>query len=365
MTKLHELSYLGQAIWLDYISRSLITTGQLTGMVEKGIRGLTSNPTIFEKAIAGSSDYDREMKRLAGEGKSVEEIYEALALNDIADAADTLRPIYDRTNGEDGYVSLEVSPLLAHDTEGTIADGRRLYRILGRPNIMIKVPATPEGMPAIETLIGDGINVNATLIFSLAHYQAVAGAYLNGLEILAGASGDLSRVGSVASFFISRIDTAVDKELDKYEVSELQGKTAIASAKIAYGHFMENFHGERWVKLALKKARVQRPLWASTGTKNPLYPDTLYLDSLIGPDTVNTVPLATMEAFIDHGTVARTIDTDLEEAYTQLIRLDELGINLDAITQKLQDDGVASFAQSFETLLSSIAGKIQLFTTGV
>ena len=357
MTKLHELSDLGQAVWIDYISRSLITTGRLTELVDEGIRGLTSNPTIFEKAIAGSSDYDREMALLAGEGKSVEEIYEALALKDIGDAADILRPLYDRTNGEDGYVSLEVSPALAHDTAGTITDARRLYKILGRPNVMIKVPATLEGIPAIETLIGEGINVNATLIFSLTHYQAVAGAYLNGLEKLAATSGDLSRVASVASFFISRIDTAVDKELDKRNVSDLQGKTAIASAKIAYGHFQENFHGKRWAELALKKAWAQRPLWASTGTKNPLYSDTLYLDSLIGSDTVNTVPLATMEAFLDHGIVTSTIDNYLEDAYTQLIQLDELGINLDSITQKLQDDGVASFAESFNTLLSSIAKK--------
>jgi transaldolase len=303
------------------------------------------------------------MERLVGEGKSVEEIYEALVLNDIGDAADILHPLYDRTDGEDGYVSLEVSPVLAHDTEGTIADARRLYRILGRPNVMIKVPATPEGIPAIETLIGEGISVNATLIFSLAHYQAVAGAYLNGLEKLAAAPGDLSRVASVASFFISRIDTAVDKALDKHNATDLQGKIAIAFAMTAYARFHEIFSGERWARLAAQGARVQRPLWASTGTKNPLYPDTLYVDSLIGPDTVNTVPLATMEAFLDHGTVAPTIETDLEEAYAQLSRLDKLGIDLDAITQKLQDDGVASFAESFEALLASIAGKRKLFTT--
>ena len=363
MTKLHELSDLGQAVWIDYISRSLITTGRLTELVDEGIRGLTSNPTIFEKAIAGSSDYDREMARLAGEGKSVEEIYEALALKDIGDAADILRPLYDRTNGEDGYVSLEVSPTLAHDTAGTITDARRLYKILGRPNVMIKVPATLEGIPAIETLIGEGINVNATLIFSLTHYQAVAGAYLNGLEILAAASGDLNRVASVASFFISRIDTAVDKELDKRNVIDLQGKIAIAAAQTAYARFQKIFSGEPWSRLSSPGARVQRPLWASTGTKNPLYPDTLYVDSLIGPDTVNTVPPATMEAFLDHGIVAPTIETDLEEARALLLRLDESGIDLDAITQKLQDDGVASFADSFETLLASISEKIELFKT--
>ena len=365
MTKLHELSDLGQAIWLDYISRSLITTGQLPDLVEKGIRGLTSNPTIFEKAITGSSDYDREMERLVREGKSVEGIYETLALDDIGDAADILRPLYNRTNGKDGYVSLEVSPRLAHDTGGTVAEARRLYKVLGRPNVMIKVPATSEGIPAIEILIGEGISVNATLIFSLAHYQAVAGAYLNGLEKLAATPGDLSRVASVASFFISRIDTAVDKALDKGDTTDLQGKIAIASAKTAYSRFHEIFSGERWAKLASQEARVQRPLWASTGTKNPLYPDTLYVDSLIGPETVNTVPLATMEAFLDHGTVAPTIETDLEEAHAQLFRLDKLGIDLDVITQKLQDDGVASFAESFETLLSSIAGKRKLFTTRV
>ncbi len=357
MTKLHDLSKLGQSIWFDFIRRSLITSGELQALVDKGVRGVTSNPTIFEKAIAGSADYDDDLNRLVGEGESVEEIYEVLALDDIVRAADVLRLVYDQTQGADGYVSLEVSPTLAHDTRGTVADARRLFAALDRPNIMIKVPATPAGIPAIETLIGEGINVNVTLIFSLAHYQAVAEAYIGGLERLAADGGDLSKVASVASFFVSRVDTAVDRQLEEMGEVDLQGKIAIANAKVAYAYFGEAFSGARWDKLAARGARVQRPLWASTGTKNPLYPDTLYVDSLIGPDTVNTVPPATLQAFLDHGTAASTLEAGLEDAQAQLARLADLGIDLEAITQKLQDDGVASFAKSFESLMASIAQK--------
>jgi len=377
MTKLHELANLGQAIWLDYIRRSLITSGELQELVDRGVRGVTSNPSIFEKAIAGSADYDADLRPLVEAGKSVAEIYETLALDDIRRAADILRPVYDITGGSDGYVSLEVSPALAHDTGGTVAEARRLFAALDRPNVMIKVPATPTGIPAIETLIGAGVNVNVTLIFSLAHYEAVAAAYLAGLEHLAASGGDVGKVASVASFFVSRVESAVDCQLDELIHSgqhtpeslipnpqSLKGQIATANARVAYVRFREIFSGERWELLAGQGARVQRPLWASTSTKNPLYPDTLYVDGLIGPDTVNTVPPATLNGFLDHGQVAVTLDKDVDEARAQLSLLAELGVDLDGITQKLQDDGVVSFAKSFAALMDSIAEKREKLLTG-
>jgi transaldolase len=356
MSKLHELTELGQAIWLDFIRRELIQSGELAELVDQGVRGVTSNPSIFEKAIAGSADYDQDLRVLVDAGLSVDEIYESLAFEDIGRAADVLRPLYDESGGADGYVSLEVSPTLAHDTEGTVDQARRIYKTVDRPNLMIKVPATPAGMPAIETLIGEGINVNATLIFSISHYEAVAEAYIAGLERLAAESdGPLDRVASVASLFVSRVDTAVDRLLEEVGESELQGRIAVANSKMAYTRFGELFSGERWERLAAQGARVQRPLWASTGTKNPLYPDTLYVDELIGPDTVNTVPPATLKAFMDRGRVAVTVESDLDRARQELARLAELGIDLEAVTQKLQDDGVAAFAKAFEGLLASVA----------
>ena len=364
MTKLHELAHLGQAVWFDYIRRSLITSGQLQGWIDQGVRGVTSNPTIFEQAIAGSSDYDEDLRSLVAQGKSVEEIYEALTLKDIALAADLLRPVYDQTDGTDGYVSLEVSPNLAYDTEGTIAEARRLFAALGRPNVLIKVPATSAGIPAVEALIAEGVHVNVTLIFSLAQYEAVAGAYIAGLEKRATAGGAVSRIASVASFFVSRVDTAVDRALEEIGAAELQGKIAVANAKVAYAHFRELFSGSRWENVTDRGARVQRPLWASTGTKNPLYPDTLYVDHLIGPNTVNTLPPATLQAFLDHGQVACTLEADLEEARVHLTRLSKRGVDLDAITQQLQDDGVAAFAQSFEDLMASIAEKREQLLAG-
>jgi transaldolase/glucose-6-phosphate isomerase len=359
MTKLNQLADLGQAIWFDFIRRSFITSGDLQRLIDQGLRGVTSNPSIFEKAIAGSADYDEDLQRLVDEGKTVTEIYEALAMDDIARAADLLRPVYDATGGTDGYVSLEVSPALAHDTGGTIAEARRLFVALDRPNVMIKVPATPAGIPAIEALIGEGINVNVTLIFSVAQYDVVAQAYIAGLERLAAAGGDLSRVASVASFFVSRVDAAVDLALG--EAGEagvpLQGRIAIANAKVAYARFRELFDGYRWQRLAARGARVQRPLWASTSTKNPHYPDTLYVDGLIGPHTVNTVPPATLDFFRDHGTVALTLEAGLDEARADLVRLAELGVDLEVLTQKLQDDGVAAFGKSFDALMASVAEK--------
>ena len=357
MTKLHELAELGQAIWLDYISRSLLASGELQELVDQGLRGVTSNPSIFEKAIAGSADYDEDLNRLVGEGRSVEEIYEDLAMSDIRSAADILRPVYEKSEGADGYVSLEVNPALAHDTEATIAEARRLFASLERPNVMIKVPATAAGLPAIEALIGEGVNINVTLIFSLEQYEAVATAYIAGLEKLALAGGDVGKVASVASFFISRVDTAVDKALEEIGNIEIQGKIAIDNAKIAYSRFREIFSSERWNKLATGSARVQRPLWASTSSKNPAYPDTLYVDNLIGPDTVNTLPPATLDDFLDHGTVAATVETDVAGARSRLAELAALGIDLDAITNKVLDEGVAAFAKSFEGLIASIAEK--------
>ena len=359
MTKLHELADLGQSIWLDNISRSLMASGELQDLVDQGLRGVTSNPSIFEKAIAGSDDYDEDVKGLVSGGKSVEEIYETLAMADIRSAADILRSVYEETDGADGYVSLEVSPALAHDTEATIAEARRLFASLERPNVMIKVPATAAGIPAIEILIGEGVNVNVTLIFSLEQYEAVATAYIAGLEKLALSGGDVGKVASVASFFISRVDTAVDKVLEEIGNTEIQGKIAIDNARIAHGRFREIFQGEGWEKLAAQGGRVQRPLWASTSTKNPSYPDTFYVDSLIGPDTVNTLPPATLEDFLDHGLVATTVETDVAGAYDRRSKLAELGIDLDAITKKVLDEGVAAFAKSFDGLMASIAEKRQ------
>jgi transaldolase len=361
MTKLHELANLGQSVWLDYISHSLITLGELEDLIDKGLRGITSNPSIFEKAIDEGSDYDDILQKLAMEGKSSDEIYEALIIRDIREGADLMRPVYDATMGFDGYVSLEVNPRLAHDTNGTIKEAQHLFAELERPNVFIKVPATPAGVPAIETLISEGINVNVTLVFSLAQYEAIAHAYISGLEKLASSGGNINQVASVASFFISRIDTSVDQALEKIGNTELQGKIGIASAKMAYSRFHEIFSGHHWEQLAASGARVQRPLWASTSAKNPAYPDTIYVDSLIGPKTVNTLPKATMQAFIDHGHVALTLETGLEEANAQLTRLSDLGIELDKITRKLQEDGVDSFAKAFGTLMKSINEKKQKF----
>jgi transaldolase/glucose-6-phosphate isomerase len=364
MAKLQELAKLGQAIWIDYLRRSFITSGELGALIEKGIRGVTSNLTIMEKAIAGSADYDQALRRLAEKGKADREIYEELLLEDIRCTADLLRPVYEKTGGLDGYVSLEVSPFLAYDTDGTIAEAWRLSAELERPNVMIKVPATGAGIPAIETLIGEGVNVDVTLIFSLAHYEAAAEAYIMGIERRVAAGGDVSSVTSVASLFMSPIDTAADLLLDKAKHPELQGKIAIANAKVAYARFLEIFATERWLRLAAHGARVQRVLWGSTGTKNPHYPDTLYVESLIGPDTVNTVPPATLQAFLHHGQTTRTLEKGLDEARDNLDRLSNLGIDLDTITQQLQQDGVDACAKSFDELMAGIAEKRRQMTTG-
>jgi transaldolase len=366
MSKLIELEKIGQSIWLDYIRRSMITSGGLKQLVDKGLKGVTSNPAIFEKAIAGSNDYDEDLKQLIKADRPVERIFEALAIKDIVLAADTLRGVYDSTDGKDGFVSLEVSPELAYETEKTIAETRRLFESVNRPNVMIKVPATPAGIPAIAELIGSGVNVNVTLIFSLENYKAVAAAYQTGLEKLAktgpavAGGHPIDRVASVASFFVSRVDSAVDRELEAVGNSELAGKIAIANSKIVYAEYRDILRRSRWQALAAKGARVQRVLWASTSTKNPAYPDTLYVDELIGPGTVNTLPLATLESFMDHGRVAETLTRGLQEAQDQVAKLADLGIDLIAINRKLQDDGVDAFAKPFAKLLKSISEKCQV-----
>lgn len=359
--RLNELHKLGQSIWYDNIQRSLLASGEFDELIAAGVLGMTSNPTIFEKAISGSTDYDEALKTLIAAGLELDTIYEELILEDIAAAADLLYKVYERTNGADGYVSVEVRPTLATETDETINEAKRLFKKLNRPNIMIKVPATPQGIPAIKALSAEGININVTLIFSIERYEDVAKAYLAGLEQRLAASEDISHVASVASFFVSRVDTKVDQQLDKLGNNSLKGKIGIANSKSAYLRFRKIFDGERWDKLKQAGAHLQRPLWASTSTKNPAYPDTLYMDNLIGPDTVNTAPPHTLEAFIDHGRVSLTLEKDTDQALAQLEQLDALGIDLDQVTRELQDEGVEAFANSFHLLMNSLSVKrIQL-----
>jgi transaldolase len=359
MNPLIALQEQGQSIWLDYIRRDLMTSGQLKRLVEEDdLRGLTSNPTIFENAISKSSDYDKSIQAIMSADRDIttEALYEKLAIEDIQMAADILKPVYDSSDGADGFVSLEVSPHLAYDTAGTVAEARRLWEAVDRPNLLIKVPATRDGTPAIETLLAQGINVNVTLMFSLAHYEAVASAYIRGLE----RNAHPEKVASVASFFVSRVDTAVDPLLEAVGTPEalaLRGKTAIVNSQRVYGRFREIFYGEAFTTQKARGGRVQRPLWGSTSTKNPAYSDVLYVESLIGPDTVNTVPLDTLNAFRDHGQVRTTLLEGLEEAHQNLARLPEMGIDLDAITEKLQVDGVAAFAASYDKLLAALDEK--------
>jgi transaldolase / glucose-6-phosphate isomerase len=360
MNPLRELLNQGQSVWLDFISRQLIRSGELKRLAEEdGLRGVTSNPTIFEKAIGGSADYDDSLREMLAKDRKtpVGQLYERVAIQDIQAAADVLRPVYDETSGADGYVSLEVSPHLARDTQATIAEAKRLNSSVDRPNVMIKVPATAEGIPAIEELIASGVNVNITLMFSMAHYEAVAHAYIKGLERCA----DPAKVASVASFFVSRVDTMVDRQLESLGTPEAKsclGKIAIANSKVVYQRFREIFHGEGFVALRQRGARVQRPLWASTGTKNPNYSDVLYVENLIGPETVNTLPVETLNAFRDHGHVpGATVRQGLDEAATALARLKEAGLDLNAVAEKLQDDGVAAFAASFDSLMATLEKK--------
>jgi transaldolase len=364
MDAIEKLHSLGQSIWYDNIERRLLENGTLAALIERGeIRGVTSNPSIFNHAIAKSSDYDAALVPLAKGGSIKEEIYESLAVADIQAACDLFRPLYDDTDGGDGYVSLEVSPYLAHDTARTIADAARLWKWVDRPNLMIKIPATVEGLPAITESLAGGININVTLIFSIQRYEAVMDAFLSGLEKRLAAGQPIDHIASVDSFFVSRIDTNVDNRLQAIidpggpnaeRAMALRGKIAIASAKLAYVKYREIFRGERCLKLLKAGGRVQRPLWASTSTKNLAYPDTLYVDGLIGPDTVNTVPPNTLDAFRDHGRAEMTLTTGVKAAFTAMDELAALGISIDEVTQELEEQGVKAFADAFSALLDSV-----------
>ncbi|HSB13501.1 MAG TPA: transaldolase [Bryobacteraceae bacterium] len=364
---LRRLKTLGQSIWLDYIRRDLITSGELRRLIEEdGVRGMTSNPAIFEKAITGSRDYDDSIRALALDGKGVQAIYDVLTMRDVQSAADEFRPLYDRTGGKDGYVSLEVNPHLARDTKGTIQEARRLWDSLNRPNVFIKVPATAEGLPAIQQLIGEGISVNVTLLFGLPRYRKVAEAYIAGIEARAAQGKALNHVASVASFFVSRIDGLVDPMLEKLATQSgekaelaknLHGQVAIANAKMAYQIYKEIFGHDRFKRLAGSGAGVQRLLWASTGTKNPDYSDVKYVEALIGLDTINTVTIETLNAYRDHGDPKARLEQDVMEARWVLEQLPELGINIDNVTQQLEDEGVQKFNQPFDKLMETLAQK--------
>ena len=361
MTKLHDLHDAGQSVWIDYIRRDMLTTGSIAGTVADGVRGLTSNPSIFQQAIGSSDEYDAQISQIVDVVKQAdaEKVYERLAVLDIQGAADALRTVYDESDGADGFVSLEVSPRLARDTEGSIRDARRLWAWVDRPNLMIKIPATAEGIPAIEQLLAEGINVNATLMFSMEDYENVAHAYIRGAE----RAPEPARVASVASFFVSRIDNEVDAALEKVgsdEAMDLRGTIAIANAKLAYQRYLELFEGESFAAARSRGARPQRVLWASTSTKNPEYRDTLYVDTLIGRNTVNTMPPQTIDAFLDHGEITGdAVTADVDDAQAKIEQLAALDIDFDAITSDLQTQGVEKFADSFEDMLRTVADKMQ------
>jgi transaldolase len=362
---LKKLETFGQSIWLDYIRRDLIESGELRRLIEEdGLRGMTSNPSIFEKAIAESHIYDLDIRDMACKKKNVKAIYEAISQRDVQKAADEFRSVYEKTDGKDGYVSLEVNPHLAHDTKGTIAEARRLWAALNKPNVFIKVPATSDGLPAIQQLISEGINVNVTLLFGLPRYRQVAEAYIAGIETREAQGKPLKHVASVASFFLSRIDTLVDPLVEKILESggkkteiakKVHGRVAIASAKMAYQIYKEIFGSNRFKKLADKGARPQRLLWASTSTKNPDYSDVKYIEPLIGTDTVNTAPLETIDAYRDHGDPKSRIEQDIKEANWIMAQLPELGISIDNVTEQLEDEGVKKFNQPFDKLMENLA----------
>ncbi len=365
MTRLQRLfSEQGQSPWLDNLKRGYITSGDLTRLIDEGIRGITSNPTIFQKAIAGQAEYDEQFKSLMERKSSVDDAYWDLVIDDVTHALDLLRPIYDESAGGDGFVSIEVAPGLANDTEGTIASARQLDDRITQPNLLVKIPGTAAGIPAIRAMIAEGRSINVTLIFSIERYDEVIEAYLAGLE---DCEGDLGRVHSVASFFVSRVDTEVDRRLQKIGTDEalaLRGKAAVAQAKLAYELFCKRFRGERWDALCEQGARVQRPLWASTSTKNPAYPDTLYIDNLIGPDTINTMPDATIDAFERRGTVACTINKGLDEAHQVMDDLAKVGIDMADVSRTLEEEGVASFSKSFDELMGTLSEKAAELTAG-
>src|ERR1700759_869333 len=370
MNPVKALESHGQAVWLDFLARGFVAKGDLKKLIDTdGVKGVTSNHAVFEKAIGSSEEYDAPIgKALKGGDRNVADLFERLAVEDIQNAADVLRPVYDQLNGHDGFVSLEVSPYLAMDTKGTIAEARKLWKDVHRKNLMVKVPAPPEGLPAVEQLTGEGISINITLLFSQKVYRQVAEAYLKGLEKYVARGGDPSHVASVASFFVSRIDSMVDKQLDekiakandpseKERLPALKGKSAIANAKMAYQDYKRLFSGDRWEKLAAKGARPQRLLWASTGTKNKDYSDVLYIEELIGPNTVNTVPPATLDAFRDHGQLRDSLEENVEDARHVLAELEKSGISLDAITAELVRDGVKLFADAADKLYGAVAHK--------
>jgi transaldolase len=361
MTKLQRLHHeQGQSPWLDNLTRVYLRDGTLRRLVADGIRGVTANPTIFAKAIEGSDAYDEQFAALIAQGRPVLDAYWDLVVDDIGDALGVLRPTFDAGAGSDGFVSIEVAPELARDTDATITAARHLHQRIAQPNLLVKIPATGEGVPAVQAMIAEGRSINITLIFSLARYAEVIDAYLAGLEALAEEGGDLASVHSVASFFVSRVDTEADRRLDAIGTGDalaLKGQAAVAQARLAYRMFRDCFAGDRWERLAARGAQMQRPLWASTSTKNPAYPDTLYVDSLIGPDTVNTLPEATIAAFEDHGTIARTIDSGVEDAGVVMDRLAEVGVDMDDVGRTLEDQGVAGFHQSFAHVLEALETK--------
>ena len=360
---LHSLTLAGQSIWADQISRAMLDSGELARRVRRQhITGVTSNPSIFAAAITKSNDYDREMARLIGEGADPDETYAALITRDITDACDVLNQVHRESGGADGFVSVEVSPELAADTPATVAEAREWVKRVSRPNLLVKVPATPEGIPAIRKLTGEGISVNVTLIFSLGRYRKVMDAYLWGLEDYSEVGGNLREVASVASFFVSRVDTEVDRRLERRgdpRSLSLRGKAAVANARAAYGEFLSVFSGERWDRLAARGARIQRPLWASTSTKNPAYPDTLYVDTLVSPHTVNTLPLSTIEAYADHGSPRPSIfgPEEIARARNLLAELEDVGVDYQDVVRTLERQGVGSFARSFVELQDHIRAK--------
>jgi transaldolase len=366
---LRELEALGQSVWLDDIDRGQLRSGQFGRLIdEDGLSGATGNPTIFEHAITHDTTYDEQMRQLIAQGKPAQEIYEALAMTDVRTVADLLRPTYERTNGQDGFVSIEVSPYLAQDTEGTLAEVQRFWHTIERPNLMVKIPSTPAGVPAIRQALSEGININITLIFAIENYHQVAEAYLGALEERLAAGQDISRIASVASFFVSRVDVLVDTLLEEkikagsqsaeqQQLKALEGKAAIANARLAYQEFKRLFSGPRFAALKQQGARVQRPLWASTSTKNPAYRDVLYVEELIGPDTVNTMPLITIERFREHGRVRLSLEDQLREAKAQLAALADTGIHYDQVTRQLQEEGVHKFIDSFQKLFQCIDTK--------
>jgi transaldolase len=359
-TPLHQLSAAGQSVWIDFLSRNFVRDGDLAALVQEGVDGVTSNPTIFQSAIAEGEAYDEQLREVLKTETDPKEVFLALAVEDIRGACDILRPEWDEAgeNARDGWVSLEVDPNLAHDTEGTIEEAKRLHALVDRPNLFIKIPATREGLPAIEETIAGGIPVNVTLIFSLQRHREVAEAYIRGVQRYADAGGDLSRMASVASFFVSRVDTEADKRLDAIGGhDELKGKLAIANAKLAYQSYKEIFASGQWEALRAKGASAQRCLWASTSTKNPEYRDVMYVEELIGPDTVNTMPRETIEAVQDHGDVAPTLERDVEGARRTLAALAEAGIDYDDVVETLEREGVEKFAKSFQQLFADVETK--------